>query len=309
LGIGPGADKQDGYMKKRRSGNFHQILAPLLFLLPNSLIFVLFIIIPAFNGLRMSFMKWGVFEIPVFIGLKNFADILGDTVFWTTVRNTVSYSFLTVVLLLICSLTLAMLFHKKVIGIENIFRAIFYIPSLLSMITVGISWRFIFGDEMGILNYFLRQSGHKPVGWLTDDNFAMLSVIFVSLWAYAGYYMVIFIAGLQAIPGDLYEAAHIDGATPVNTFFRITIPLLKSTILVVLILATINAFKAYELVLVMTNGGPGYATKFIVQQVYQVAFMEDRMGYASAMSLILMLIIAVFTAVQFRIGGTEQDYE
>jgi alpha-1,4-digalacturonate transport system permease protein len=296
-------------MRKKVNGNFHQIVAPLMFLLPNALIFVLFIIIPAFNGLRMAFMKWGVFGTPVFTGFKNFIDILNDTVFWTTVRNTVSYSFLTVALLLVCSLSLALLFHKRVIGGENIFRAVFYIPSLLSMITVGIAWRFIFGDEMGILNYFLRQSGRKPVGWLTDSGIAMLSVIFVSVWAYAGYYMVVFIAGLQAIPEDLYEAAHIDGATPVKTFFNITIPMLKSTILVVLILATINAFKAYELVLVMTNGGPGYATKFIVQQVYQVAFMEDRMGYASAMSLILMLIIAAFTAIQFRISGTEQDYE
>jgi alpha-1,4-digalacturonate transport system permease protein len=177
------------------------------------------------------------------------------------------------------------------------------------MITVGIAWRFIFGDEMGILNYFLRESGREPVGWLTDSSIAMFSVVFVSVWAYAGYYMVVFIAGLQAIPEDLYEAAHIDGATPAKTFFKITMPMLKSTILVVLILATINAFKAYELVLVMTNGGPGYATKFIVQQVYQVAFMEDRLGYASAMSLVLMLIIAVFTAIQFRISGAEQDYE
>jgi alpha-1,4-digalacturonate transport system permease protein len=296
-------------MKKKVNGNFHQVRAPLLFLLPNTLIFILFIIMPAFNGLRMAFMKWGVFETPVFIGFKNFADILGDTVFLTTARNTVLYSFLTVALLLASSLALALLFHKRVIGGESVFRAVFYIPSLLSMITVGIAWRFIFGDEMGILNYFLRQSGHKPVGWLTDGSIAMFSVIFVSVWAYAGYYMVVFIAGLQAIPEDLYEAAHIDGATPVKTFFNITIPLLKSTILVVLILATINAFKAYELVLVMTTGGPGYATKFIVQQVYQVAFMEDRLGYASAMSLILMLIIAVFTAIQFRISGTEQDYE
>jgi alpha-1,4-digalacturonate transport system permease protein len=296
-------------MRKKVKGSFYQIRAPLLFLLPNSLIFILFIIMPAFNGLRMAFMKWGVFETPVFIGLKNFADILDDTVFWTTVRNTVSYSFLTVALLLVCSLALALLFHKRVIGGENFFRAVFYIPSLLSMITVGIAWRFIFCDEMGILNYFLRQSGHKPIGWLTDGNIAMFSVIFVSVWAYAGYYMVVFVAGLQSIPEELYEAAHMDGATPIKTFFNITIPMLKSTILVVLILATINAFKAYELVLVMTNGGPGYATKFIVQQVYQVAFMEDRLGYASAMSLILMLIIAVFTAIQFRISGPEQDYE
>jgi alpha-1,4-digalacturonate transport system permease protein len=296
-------------VKKRRYGNFNQIKAPLLFLLPNMVIFLLFIIIPAFNGLRMSFMRWSVFEKPVFIGLENFARILEDHVFWITFRNTIVYSFLTVILLLVCSLTLAMLFHRRVIGGENIFRAVFYIPSLLSMITVGIAWRFIFGDEMGILNYLLRQAGKQAVGWLTDGRIAIWSVIFVSVWAYAGYYMVVFISGLQAIPEDLYEAARIDGASPVKIFFTITLPMLKSTTLVVLILATISAFKAYELVVVMTNGGPGYATKFIVQQVYQIAFMEDRLGYASAMSLVLMLIIAVFTAIQFKLSGKEQDYE
>ncbi|MDR2802817.1 MAG: sugar ABC transporter permease [Treponema sp.] len=296
-------------MKKRRYGNFNQIKAPFLFLFPSMVIFLLFIIIPAFNGLRMSFMRWSVFEKPVFTGIENFARILKDQVFWITVRNTVTYSVLMVALLLVCSLTLAMLFHGRVIGGETIFRAVFYIPSLLSMITVGIAWRFIFGDEMGILNYLLRQAGKQPIGWLTDGRIAMRSVVFVSIWAYSGYYMVIFISGLQAIPEDLYEAARIDGASPVKIFFNITIPMLKSTTLVVLILATINAFKSYELVLVMTNGGPGYATKFIVQQVYQIAFMEDRLGYASAMSLVLMVIIAIFTAIQFKISGKEQDYE
>ncbi len=121
--------------------------------------------------------------------------------------------------------------------------------------------------------------------------------------------MVIMISGLQAIPLDVYEAATIDGSSPSQTFFRITLPLLKSTILVVLVLATISSFKAYELINVMTDGGPGYATKFIVQQVYQVAFTEDRMGYASAMSVVLMVIIGLFTVVQFKLTGKEQDYE
>ena len=121
--------------------------------------------------------------------------------------------------------------------------------------------------------------------------------------------MIIFISGLQAIPDELYEAARIDGASAVSIFFKITLPLLKPTTLVVMILSTINAFKAYELISVMTKGGPGYATKFIVQQVYQVAFVEDRMGYASAMAVVLMLLIGVFTLLQFKFSGREQDYE
>lgn len=281
----------------------------MLFLLPNALIFLLFIIIPAVNGLRMSFFRWGVFDKPVFTGLRNFQRLFSDTVFLATVQNTIVYSFITVLLVLVYSLILAMMFYRKVAGGEKIFRAVFYIPSLLSLITVGIAWRFIFGDEMGILNYFLRQAGKAPIGWLTDGKYAMGSLILVSVWAVAGYYMVIFISGLQAIPAELYEAARIDGASRVKTFLQITLPLLKGTMLVVLVLSTIQAFKAYELVKVMTDGGPGYTTKFIVQQVYQVAFAEDSLGYASAMSLVLMFIIALFTLIQFKISGKEQDYE
>ncbi|GHV94644.1 ABC transporter permease [Spirochaetia bacterium] len=294
---------------KKPQGNFNQILAPLLFLTPNMLIFLIFIIIPAIQGLRMSFMDWSIFNKPRFIGFDNFKELFHDTVFLITVRNTLVYSVITVFLLLVTALALAMLLHKNSIRGEKGFRAIFYIPALLSMITVGISWRFILGDEMGILNYLIRMSGGSGIHWLTNGFLAMICVILVSVWASAGYYMVIFIAGLQAIPGDLYEAACIDGASPVKTFLRITLPLLRSTILVVMVLATISAFKAYELISVMTKGGPGYATKFIVQQVYQVAFTEDRLGYATSMSIILMLMIGLFTLFQFKTSGKEQDYE
>jgi alpha-1,4-digalacturonate transport system permease protein len=177
------------------------------------------------------------------------------------------------------------------------------------MITVGIAWRFILGDEMGIINYLLKAFGQESIHWLTDSTLSMGSVILVSVWAGAGYYMVILIVGLQSIPTELYEAAEIDGSSSAKTFWYITLPMLKSTLLVVLVLATIRSFKAYELIFVMTNGGPGYATKLIVQQIYQVAFMEDRMGYASAMSIVLMLLISLFTVLQFSITGKEQDYE
>lgn len=295
---------------RRPRGNFHQIRTPLLFLLPNTIIFVVFIIIPAIQGLRMSAMDWGIFTTPRFIGLRNFERLLRDRVFWITVKNTLVYSAATVALLTLVALGLAMLLHKNERPGEKALRSAFYVPSLLSMITVGIAWRFILGDEMGIINYLLRSWGMDGVRWLTDANLAMVSVIFVSLWAQAGYYMVIMISGLQAIPRELYEAARIDGAGRAQGFWHITLPLLKSTVLVVMVLSTISAFKAYELITVMTNGGPGYATKLIVQQVYQVAFMEDRLGYASAMSIALMLIIGLFTLVQFKLsGGGEQDYE
>ena len=302
--------KKVKFMKKKsQNGNFHQTLAPILFLLPNLLIFGIFIIIPAFQGLRMSFMQWGVFTAKEFIGLENFKNLLSDEVFWITFKNTLVYSFCTVACLLVSSLFLALLLSRSKIKGEKAFRATFYIPALLSLISVGIAWRFILGDEMGIINYVLRATGNNPVGWLTDGTIAMLSVILVTVWAQSGYYMIMFIAGLQAIPIELYEAATIDGASAIQSFRKITIPMLKSTILVVLVLATIQSFKAYELIVTMTKGGPGYATKFVVQQVYQVAFIEDRFGYASSMSMVLMAVIAIFTLIQFKLTGKEESVE
>lgn len=290
-------------------GNFHQTLAPLLFLLPNILIFTTFIIIPLFRGLSMSFMDWGVFTSPKFVGLKNFFLLFKDQVFIITLKNTIVYSICAVLLLLVVSLLLALALSKNSIKGERMFRAVFYIPSLISMVAVGISWRFILGDEMGILNYVIRSLGGARIPWLTNGPMAMMSVIAVTVWAGAGYYMVIFISGLQAIPLELYEAATIDGANRWQEFWRITLPLLKSTVLVVIVLSTIASFKAYELIVTMTKGGPGYSTKFIVQQVYEVAFIEDRMGYASAMSIVLMMIIGAFTLMQFKLSGKEAHYD
>jgi alpha-1,4-digalacturonate transport system permease protein len=300
---------EDAMKTTKTKGNFHQILAPLLFLLPNILIFTTFIIIPLFRGLSMSFMDWGVFTSPKFVGLKNIRLLFEDQVFIITLKNTIVYSLCVVLLLLVVSLLLALVLSKNSIKGERVFRAVFYVPSLISMVAVGISWRFILGDEMGILNYIIRSFGGSGVPWLTNGPMAMMSVIVVTVWAGAGYYMVIFISGLQAIPLELYEAATIDGANRWQEFWRITLPLLKSTVLVVIVLSTIASFKAYELIVTMTKGGPGYSTKFIVQQVYEVAFTEDRMGYASAMSIVLMMIIGAFTLMQFRLSGKETQYD
>jgi len=235
--------------------------------------------------------------------------MLKDTVFWKTFANTLIYSLFSVPLLVIVALLFAYFLQDNSMKGVRVYRSLFYIPSLLSMITVGIAWRFLLGDDMGIVNYLIRFMGSQGVHWLTESGTAMLSIILITVWAGAGYFMVIMIAGFQAIPQDLYEAARIDGASPRETFWKITIPMLRGTILVTLVLATISSFKAYELIIVTTGGGPGYATKFIVQQVYQAAFMEDRMGYASMMSIVLMILISVITLFQFAITGKKQDYE
>lgn len=296
-------------MRKKSKNSFNQSTAPLLFLLPNMIIFSVFIIIPAFQGLRMATYEWGILSTPRYIGAANLLEMLKDAVFWKTFTNTLVYSLFSVPLLVVAALLLAYFLQDNSMKGVRFFRSLFYIPSLLSMITVGIAWRFLLGDDMGIVNYLIRSMGGQGVHWLTESGTAMMSIILITVWAGAGYFMVIMIAGLQAIPQELYEAARIDGASRGETFWKITLPMLRGTILVTLVLATISSFKAYELIIVTTGGGPGYATKFIVQQVYQAAFMEDRMGYAAMMSIVLMILIAAITAFQFVLSGKKQDYE
>lgn len=296
-------------MRKKSKNSFNQSTAPLLFLLPNMIIFSVFIIIPAFQGLRMATYEWGILSTPRYIGAANLLEMLKDAIFWKTFTNTLVYSLFSVPLLVVAALLLAYFLQDNSMKGVRFFRSLFYIPSLLSMITVGIAWRFLLGDDMGIVNYLIRSMGGQGVHWLTESGTAMMSIILITVWAGAGYFMVIMIAGLQAIPQELYEAARIDGASRGEIFWKITLPMLRGTILVTLVLATISSFKAYELIIVTTGGGPGYATKFIVQQVYQAAFMEDRMGYAAMMSIVLMILIAAITALQFALSGKKQDYE
>lgn len=295
-------------VKKPLKSSFHQTRAPLLFLAPNLLIFGIFIIFPAISGLRLSFYQWSILGESSFVGFRNFFDLVRDEMFWTTFGNTLRYVLLVVPLLTASALGMALLTTEKHPGIA-LFRGIYYLPTMLSLIIVGITWRWILGDELGILNYGLRASGLPAVQWLTTSFTANLSLVFITVWTFTGFYMVMFIGGLQAIPEDLYDAASIDGASRVQVFRHIKLPLIRPTMLVVLVLGTINAFKAFELIYTLTKGGPGTATKLLVQNIYQVAFEEDRLGYASAMAVMLMILIGLLTFFQFRLNRKEYTNE
>ncbi|MDA8411435.1 MAG: sugar ABC transporter permease [Treponema sp.] len=284
--------------KARSHGTFQQTLAPLLFLAPNLLIFTLFIVVPALQGIRMSLFKWSLLDGKTFVGFRNFALAFRDPMFWQTLGNTFVYVLAVVPLVLVLSLALALPLSKEGGG-AGFFRSVYYMPAMLSLIIVGIAWRWILGFDLGIVNYALKSVGLGPVPWLIKGSMAMTSLVVVTVWTRVGYFMMMFIGGLQAIPSTFYEAARIDGAGRFDIFRRITLPLLRPIVLVVAVLATIEAFKAYELIYVMTQGGPGSSTKLLVQYIYQSAFEEDRLGYASAMSVILLVIIGIFTVIQF----------
>lgn len=284
-----------------RGRQYRNKYTPYLFLLPNFFIFAIFIVIPAFFGFLYSLTKWdGINEVK-FIGMDNFVEILKDPEFWEVLVRTLTYSAGAVPLLFAVSLLLAMLLVKEVYC-KGIFRAIFYWPTMISFIIVGLTWRWMLGDNFGIINYILTQIGYQPVKWLTDPFNANISVIAATVWSRTGFYMVMFIAGLQSIPVSYYEAGDIDGATPIQKFRHITVPLLKPTSLLVLILSMIDTFKAYALIYSLTEGGPNKATNYLVQTIYEYGFQKYEMGYASALSVMLFIILGMLTLIQFKIN-------
>jgi alpha-1,4-digalacturonate transport system permease protein len=287
--------------------NFEQKIFPYLLLLPTIIIFGLYLFYPAVNGLWISFTKWDGVNPQQFIGLKNYIKLFSDQSFLSSFANTMFFTVVSVPAIFISALLLATLLTQKIKG-SNFFRAAFYWPTMISTIIVGLSWRFLLGEDFGVINYLLTVFGATPVKWLTNPRAAMAVVIFVTTWSLAGYYMVMFIAGIKAISETYYEAADIDGASFWQQYRYITLPLLKPTSLLVLVLSTVTVIKTYPLVFALTQGGPAGTTKFMVQLIQETGFEKNQMGYACAMTTILFVILAIITAVQFKLNqGGEQD--
>lgn len=281
---------------------------PYILIAPNALIFILFIAVPALFGLRYSLTEWSGIGTAEFVGLGNYVQMFQDTRFWYSMSRTCIYTLVSLPLIMIFPLMLAQLLIKE-IRFRGFFRAAFYWPSMLSYIVVGCSFKFIFGDNTGVINYLLEVFGAEPVGWLTQGATAMAVVILATTWSRTGFYMVLYISGLQNISESYYEAAVMDGASGWQRFRYITLPLLKPTTFMVILLGFIDLFKAYGLVISLTDGGPASATKFAVQYIYEQAFQRQKLGYASALSMTLFVILAVVTVILFFVnkGGAIDD--
>ncbi|MFC0213693.1 carbohydrate ABC transporter permease [Paenibacillus chartarius] len=299
VGRGGAAALSSGKKEKLR-----RAIAPYLFVLPNLVIFATFIVVPAILGFVYSFHEYDGLNPMEFIGFDNYTEIFADGDFWAALGRTGIYAAIAVPSLFALSLGIAILLIQDV-RLKGLFRSVIYWPTMISFIIVGLTWKWIFGDAFGVLNYMLTLIGLKPIGWLTDPVFANFSVIVATLWSRVGFFMVIFIAGLQSIPVDMYEASHLDGASRWRTFRSITLPLLKPTSVLVLMISIIDAFKAYPLMVALTGGGPGNDTTFVVQYIYEIGFEKQELGLASAMSVLLFVIIGIFSAIQFRLtrGG------
>lgn len=289
------------------SANFRKRSVPYLFLLPSFAALVLFSFIPFLQGLYFSFTKYPLLGSPEFVGFDNFVRLTSDPLFVASLRNTLIYMVATVVLRVVVGLLLAVLLNSKLRG-RIFFRAIFYLPVIAPLVTVAVIWRIIFDTYSGVLNAVLDVFGIAPIPWLTSTSWAMPAIVIMSVWKTFGWNIVIFLAGLQSIPETMREAASIDGASKVQTFFHITLPLLRPTILLAVVTSTINASQVFDQVYVMTRGGPGYSTMTLGQMVYTAGFETHEMGYASAVSVVLLIITLILTLVQFKAFGEEVKY-
>ncbi|ASZ07369.1 MULTISPECIES: carbohydrate ABC transporter permease [Enterococcus] len=269
------------------------------FIAPNFIGFLLFTLIPVVFSLILAFMKWDSFSTPEFIGLKNFSKMMTDETFWISLKNTFLYTIGVVPLTLVCSLGLAILLNQKIRGVK-FFRTAFFFPYVTSLVAIAVVWNMLFHPTMGPINQFLKLFIANPPGWVSSSQWALTAIIIVSVWRGMGYYMILYLAGLQSISKELYEAAAMDGANKWKQFVNITVPALRPTTFFVTIMLVINCFKIFDLVQVMTDGGPGRATNVLVYHVYNEAFVKFNFGYASAIAMILFVIVLAITVIQFK---------
>ncbi len=269
-----------------------------LFILPALIGLFVFRLGPIIFAFFMSFMHWDIFSPPEWIGLSNYSEMFSDPTFWEMLKNTFIFSGIYVPAVMALGLLLAVLVNRKLPGI-NTFRATFFSPVVTSAVAIGLVWGWLLSPKYGLLNNFLELFGITGPSWLGDAKWALMSIAFVMTWKMAGYYMILFLAGLQDIPRTLYEASKIDGATPRQTFWHITLPLLSPTTFFVLIIAIIDSFRNFQIIFTMTRGGPGTSSTTLVYGIYQNAFVFYRMGYASAMAYILLAIVGGITLINF----------
>ena len=280
--------------------------AAYFFLAPAVIAIFIFFFIPVIAAFVMSFTDFdiyalGNFNTIRFIGFNNYSKLFEDPLFWQSLQNTIYYVVLATPLAIAVSLGAAILLNSKLIKYKGFFRLSYFIPYITTLVAVAIVWRFIYHPKFGILNYFLGLFGVDPIDWLGDPNLAMPAIVIMSVWKTFGYNMIIFIAGLQNIPEDLYEAASLEGANEWQKFKTVTIPMLAPTTLFVSIITIVGYFQLFAEPYIMTQGGPLNKTLSIVQYMYQQGFRWWNMGYSASISFVLFFIILVVTILQFKL--------
>lgn len=267
------------------------------FLLPSFVGLLIFLILPIIAVAVLSFFNWGLIAQPTFIGLGNYSKLFGSSSFWHSLLVTFYYILLNIPMQTVFALLLALLLNQKLPG-RGIFRTLFVVPWMATAVAMGIVWQWIFDPQYGSLNSFLSLFHITGPAWLSSPAWALPAIAAVNIWQYTGYNMLFFLAGLQGIPPDFYEASSLDGAGPVRKFFTITLPLLTPTLFFVLVTDIIGSAQVFDTVYVMTQGGPGNATSVLNFTIFQQAFVFFHAGYASALSMVLFAILLIITLLQ-----------
>lgn len=267
-----------------------------IFILPALLGTLIFIVIPVICSFGLSFTKWDLLNPIRFVGLDNYKEIFSEALFFKIFWNTVVFAISTSILGVIIPLVLACILNSKIRGSE-FYKTAYFLPFITPMIVIGVVWEWIFDPNIGLLNHIL----HLHINWLYDTHFAMPALIIVSVWKLIGYNMVIFLSSLSGISQSMFEAAKIDGATPFQTFKNVTIPLLSPSIFFVVIITAISSFQVFDLIYLMTQGGPLDSTNVLVYAIYKNAFEYFNVGKASAIAYVLFFIILVLTLVQWSL--------
>ena len=268
--------------------------------LPYVLFFLAFVAYPLVFSLILVFHRWNIVTPMEWIGLKNFGRLVQDPLFLTSIVNTLFFLAIHIPLQIVIALGFAMLLNGKIRG-RGFFRALYFLPVVVSGVVVTILWRQLYGFDNGLLNVMLRWFGADPLPWLTDARLAMPSIAIMATWKNVGIYIVLFLAGLQSIPQELYDAADVDGAPPATKFFRITLPMLNPTVMVVIVLSTIGGFSLFIEPYVLTGGGPMQSTLSGMLYIYNQGFYFSHMGYAATLGVVYAAIILGVVLLQRRV--------
>ncbi|MEA4812648.1 MAG: sugar ABC transporter permease [Anaerolineaceae bacterium] len=279
-------------------------LTAFLFLLPAIIILGVFNFYPIGSVIRLSFFKWdNLAPDKTWIFLDNFKNLFANPRFWNSLKITFIYTISVTALSIVLGLVLAVLLNKKKFTGKNFWRGVFFLPVITPTVAAAMVWLLLFNPGFGIVNIFLRRFGIRDINWLADIHWALPTVISLGVWRRVGFTLILYLAALQAIPDDYYEAADLDGASGLHKFFSITVPLLRSTTIMLVILGIIDSFLVFDPVMVLTRGGPANATEVLGMYMYFTSFQQFKMGYGAAISVVILIIIVVLTLLQWRFVG------
>jgi ABC-type sugar transport system permease subunit len=281
-----------------------QLALVVCFLLPSLVIFFLYRLLPLGWNVLLSFQAWSPLKPSVWIGLENYAEMWSyDEVFWIALKNTLIFIFASPIAI-VAALGVALLVNSDLKG-APVYRSIVFLSYPLMAVAVGIIWRWMYDERGGIINFALRASGvtDKPIGFLQDFDWALPCVIFAEVWQVIGFYMIILLTGLQSIPQNLYEAARIDGAPAWARLFRITLPMLRPSLFLCMVVGILNSFSSFDLVYIMTSGGPGHATELLITHIYKSAFEQTKFDYAAALTVVQFGLLLVLTFAANKAAG------